>query len=620
MPVICGNSVKIESNEGNPMKSTFYLALCALMVLPAWGQNNNRGTSAQVKNSTNLTDAQRRESETYIHDGRSQRIMMQECAGLTEAESKLFQENEAKAYEQFGDKLRKGMDTCNGREDVKAAGLSPEMAGAVTKAYAMIIGMGGEAMGKLQMKDLDEVAADREAAAPAATPAAGTTTTTTTTTTTEGGTAETTTTTTETTETTTEGAKAEDEEADDTDYCRYIAMGTEVITMLQQTMAQQEINRVPLAEERNAQRASLMRVARGYEEREKNAQTQTMGWGATTGCYAAMMLRPSYDSLAWQNLLKLGSAGFLTGVFNSHRSQFKDAASKTKKIANLLPGSGDCNPHTDRDCYCSEPKTMHDPQHCAPYLHKRPIRDPGITMRTSCINNQAEADPQCKCLNNDSCVHKGIDTLFRLDGLTGQVNPVLLGDIKNLSSGTVAGSLDTVALNRNLAAARTAMKKASDEMAKLTPPNSKLNPLQMREAEVLEQFGVPKTLAMGIASSELPKGVDQKSLLASVQARFNPAAKNDSKSFNTSLKDAASSSGLRPKKNNKNQAAANPFAKFMNQGKGNKAAPAGNILHLAQQAEAQAQISNRKDSSVFDIISRRYQVSAWRRLELDQDL
>src|SRR5690606_18254005 len=160
----------------------------------------------------------------------------------------------------------------------------------------------------------------------------------------------------------------------------------------------------------------------------------------------------------------------------------------------------DCNPHTDRDCYCSEPTTMNDPKYCAPYLHKRTIRDPGITMRTSCINNQAQADPQCKCLANDSCVHTGIDTLFKLDGVGGQVNPAMMADLKGLSTGMVAGSLNSSAINRNLAAARTAMKKANDELSKLAPPKPTLTSSEELEAVQFEKFGVPKTLAKALAS------------------------------------------------------------------------------------------------------------------------
>src|SRR5690606_29601831 len=69
--------------------------------------------------------------------------------------------------------------------------------------------------------------------------------------------------------------EADNDERDDTDYCKYVAVGTEAVAMVQQTMAQQEINSVPLEQEASAQKASLMRVARGYKEREKNAQTQT---------------------------------------------------------------------------------------------------------------------------------------------------------------------------------------------------------------------------------------------------------------------------------------------------------------------------------------------------------
>lgn len=598
------------------MNLKFYLLSLLLLAGQAMAQNNNRGRARPDYNPENLTDAQRRESESFVHQGKSQRLAIEGCAkeadvGLTDAETKLFQENPSKAYEQFGDKLKKAQELCGGQAEVKGLGLSPEMAGAISKAYTMVIGVAG-AGGGLKLKDLDAVAAKRQEQADALKPAEGEP------------------------ELTGDAKQAHDDaqakadeakqdaegedDRDNTDYCKYIAVGTEAIAMVQQTMAQQEINRVPLEEESNAQRASLMRVSRGYEERAKNANTQFIGWGATSGCYAVMMFTPisQASASAWQNWLKLGATGFLAKVFYDQREGFREASNKTKKVANLLPGTGDCNPHTDRDCYCSEPTTMNHPQYCVPYLHKNQIRDAGISMRTACINNQAQADPQCRCLADDSCVHTGIDTMFKIDGIAGQVNPAMLNDLKGLSSGTAASFLNTDATNRNLSAARNAMRKADEELAKLAPPNPSLSPAQQKEAAFLEAQGVPATLSKAIASTDLG-GKDPVKTLASFQSSFTPPSQaTKSTSFNASVRDAPGGSGLRPKQAAKKDAAANPFAKFMNQGKA-KAAPTGNILNLAQKAEAQAQISNRKETSVFEIISRRYQVSAWRRLELDKD-
>ena len=608
MTLIMGNMVKLLK-EDNTMKLVITTFILALISLPSFAQNDNRGRARPNYNPNNLSDAERRESETFVHEGKSQRVMMQECAGLSESEAKLFQEDQAKAYQQFGDKISEGMKTCAGNGEVKGLGLSPEMAGAVSKMYSMVIGMGGEAFGKLKMKSLDEVAENKTPTEQPATngepPADG-----------QPPAAPTEAPATNETAENSENA-GEEEEADDTDYCRYVAMGTEIVAMTQQTLSQQQMNSVPLEAEASAQKAALMRVSRGYKERSKNAQTQFMGWGATTVCYGAMMMRPSVSKSAWQNYLKLGAAGFMTVVFKGHVDGFNDAADKTKKIAGLLPGAGDCNPHTDRDCYCSETTTMHHPQYCAPYAHQRAIRDPGVTMRTACITNRAEADPKCACLSDDSCLHTGIDTLFKMDGLAGQVNPAFVGDLRDLSSGLAAGSLNADATNRNITAARNAMRKADEELAKLAPPKSSLNSGEKKEAAFLESQGVPPTLAKAMAITPT-KGDFQKSL-AAIQSRFNGSVTAKDSSFNASIQDNASSSGLRPKKAAKKQeAAANPFAKFMNKGKG-KQSSNGEILHFAQKAQAGAQISNRKESSVFDIISRRYQVSAWRRLELDNN-
>ncbi len=581
------------------MKSTFYLLIALLFATSAWAQNNNRGRSRPNYNPTNLTDAQRKEADTFVHQGREQRIALEACAteagsGLTAEESKLFQTDPAKAYQQFGDKLDKAQDLCGGKEEVKGLGLSPEMAGAITKAYAAIIGLGGDAFGKMKLKSLDDVAKDKQA--------------------TEATEA------TETAETTDAGKAdeaSEKDERDDTDYCKWVAVGTEAIAMVQQTMAQQEMQSVPLAQENSAQRAAILRVKRGYEERRKNAQTQFIGWGVTAGCYTAMMFRPAVSKKAWQNWVKVGASAFLTTVFGLQVKGFKEAAEKTGRVADALKTGDNCNPHTERDCYCSEPTTMHHPQYCAPYLHQRSIRDPGITMRTSCIDNRAQADPNCDCLINDACLHTGMDTLFSLDGLGGEVNPAFLSDLKALSTGTLPGSLNAPANTRTANAARTAMKKADEELAKLAPPNPILTKEQEKEAKFLESQGVPSTLARAMAST--PVDGDMKAALAATQSRFKgvSVAAKPASDFKASLKDSASGGGLRPKKAKKVEDKANPFAKFMNQNKKGPAQPTGNVLHLAQKAQDSAQISNRKESSVFDIISHRYKTSAWRRLELE---
>lgn len=601
------------------MKSTSYFILSLLFVSLAWAQNDNRGRARPNYNPDNLTDAERRESESYIHEGLNQEVMLQECANLTPEEAELFQKDQAKAYQQFGDKLTEGMATCGGDKEVKGLGLSPEMAGAISKAYSMIIPMMG---GGLKLTSLKDISAEKTAQTNQALDnAAG-----------ADGTKVADMSATERADAiknssdqsvkdaaaqeNTAAEEAKDDERDQTDYCQFVAMGTEAIAMVQQTMAQQEMNTIPLEQENNAQKAALMRVSRGYKERAKNAQTQAMGWGVTTGCYTYMMFKPSVDKKAWQNWLKVGASGFLTTVFALQVKGFNNAAETTKNIANLLPGAGDCNPHTDRDCYCSQTTTMGDPKYCAPYAHQRSIRDPGVTMRTSCITDKAEADPKCACLQDDSCIHKGIDTLFSLDGLSGQINPAFAGDLKNLSTGTIAGSLNTDAINRNLSAARNAMRKANQELSKLSSPNPKLTPSQLKEAEFLESRGVPKTLAQAISAEKVTGNFNKTLALGGSRPAATSAAKE--KSFNASIVDNSSSGGLNNKKAKKTQnAAANPFAKFMNKGGNGKSSSNGEILNFAQKAQAGAQISNRKDSSVFDIISRRYQVSAWRRLELE---
>src|SRR5690606_26802532 len=128
-----------------------------------------------------------------------------------------------------------------------------------------------------------------------------------------------------------------------------------------------------------------------------------------------------------------------------------------------------------------------------------------------------------------------------------QVNPAMLGDLKGLSSGTAAGLLNTQAINRNLSAARNAMRKADEELGKLAPPKSSLSPAEQKEAAFLEAQGVPSTLAKAIASTDLG-GKDPVKTLASYRSSFTPPTEAKPSNFDSSVKDAPDGSGLRPKK------------------------------------------------------------------------
>lgn len=241
--------------------------------------------------SGGLTDSEKQISENYVHEGLQQRTVDELCKG-----------NE---------------DSCRGSEvKTKFLGVNGNLIKAIAKAYTTVIGMTD--IGKLTKKS-DAPKVDPKAKTEVK-PA----------------------------ETTKEAEKKEDQ----TDYCKYIAVATEVVALFQQTTTQKNLSNIPTNQE-TAQKDSLYKASRSHDARADNAAMQRNGWGATTLCYGVLATQVQINT---SYLIKLGAAGLLTWFYETDRKQNDDAAKLTKSIADKLPGKGYCNPATQRDCYCVQPE------------------------------------------------------------------------------------------------------------------------------------------------------------------------------------------------------------------------------------------------------------------------
>ncbi|WP_417335363.1 hypothetical protein [Halobacteriovorax marinus] len=510
---------------------------------------------------SNLTDQDKDLSENFVHDQRVQRIYEEECTADSDTE-----------------------DACLGNKaDPKFMGMKSSMVSALSKAYVMIMGTAGGELSTTKSewaKSSAEKAKEAEAASSADANNTG-------------------------------NNNANGEKDEQKDYCKYIPMATEAIGMFNTTSDQQTLSSLPTKED-TQQRDSLLKAAANHDSRAKTAKIQTTGWGAGTACYVAML---SMSSASWGstgNLMKLGASALLTSFYYNQIGDHEDYADKTRAIANKLPGKGDCNPITERECFCEEPtskKRADYAKYCVPQINGKPIAYTSEIV--TCVDNQLKEDPDCKCAQTNTCIdEKVMTTITGFDGQSFLSSPAL-SDFSSLSRGELTGkNLSSTQTNLNNALAKLRELDSKVELE----PNTILTPAQKSEAKFLQEMGLPANLATKVATTSVSP--EAKKNMAKFNGNFSNSRRNYSNSNRKKKSNVLTFSGGDGINSNQRKATTKKpdflsrFGLKKKKKKNNQA-----VLKFAEQAEKQAQISKNSDRKIFDIISRRYQVSGWRRLE-----
>jgi hypothetical protein len=183
------------------------------------------------------------------------------------------------------------------------------------------------------------------------------------------------------------------------------------------------------------------------------------------------------------------------------------------------------------------------------------------------------------------------------------------------------GQLKSGTLSSNSQATAAKANKLLREISKLAKEQDDGSPLtkqQLADAAVAENMGIPRSVARLLAKQPLTPEV--KSNIAKLQkastkgarnfrfARRNRRSRNNVMSF-------SGGTGLAGKKSNRNSR--NSYRS--NKGKRKPAASNGKTMNfkMAQEAAKDADINKQPETIIFEIISRRYKVSAWRRLDLE---
>ncbi len=554
-------SGNIEISEDHVKKALLFFLF--IFALPSYAQVvGTAAPDAELESEEyDLTDQQRWESQTYVHQGLINREMEEKCNELSDS------------------------GACKGRGKTKFMGVDSEIIKMVSKVYSLFGGVMGMQGGGFKGKPKDTGGNTQEVETPEAEPGKA-----------EGDQA------------TGDNADASKKEGEDKkDYCGLIPAAGEVVGMTMQTLGQQEIETTETQE--SPQKAQLYKAARSHRTRAQSAKIQGYTWGATTACYAYYMTMGGIV-IDWKVIAKAAGAGFLTTFWLSESKKQDEYADEVQAIAESLPGRGDCNPHTEKNCYCSQPETQYDTANCMEILNKK------VTDTTSysvpCVDKDLKADAKCTCVGRENCFDTEFFSDIKGTGLADFGNTSAGKQFKNLTNGVLTnGKLSSAAASTS-ANAKRILKDLEDKVDDIPS----LSKSQMEEAKSLSSYGVPRSVASLLAGQkENSFGKNKVASLTSgagPAANLNKAARSNSAGavlrFNTTKSNIGSKS---KSSNNSFNSLLNKFKKKGNS-KGN-----AKVLKFAQKAEREAQITKNKDRPIFEIISRRYQVSGWRRLEIE---
>ncbi len=411
---------------------------------------------------------------------------------------------------------------------------------------------------------------------------------------------------------TTNKDEAKNDKEEKQDVCAMIPMVTEmgagayqaanqntIMTQTQQAQAQSAAD---------AQTENMYAIARMHDTRKQSANIQGVGWGATSACYAVVMMGGAAVDF---KLVAKGATSVLFTVFyglkaKNHEDWSTKMTDRANKLKTLL-NAKNCDPVREKNCYCSMPSTKYDPQYCL----KKPknAKSPKIADNI-CVGGNAQVDPDCECRNTGSCFDQV------LAGQMGQMNlgnTYMQGVIKDVSKITNSG-LDYSTLDNgsfgNLAVGKNALKLKEKEINQLLTP---LNDTQKADARFMMERGLPAAAAALLA--RMPETEQSKQLANQLRSGFtsNKALVAYAPTNRGSEQSSLHFNQNRPKSGR----GYNDSENYVKNGSGsNKTMNDTQVLNFAQKAQREAEIRKSPETPIFDIISYRYRSSAWKSLDV----
>jgi hypothetical protein len=547
------------------MKGFIFILVTIIFTTQVWGQSldGSFGSSSSVdtvfQKPGGLTDQEANEAKTFVHEGRKEAVYEKSCA-----------END---------------NVCNGKS--AQAGIEDQ----IGKLYVLVFGgMGIMGGGGPSVK----IAQKPDAAAGAKTGASATADTTAA----AGDTSQ------------AAGGAAKKPEADKSaDYCLYGAIAGEGLATLMQGSEQNKASQ-EAANLNDPQLAALVQLKETHKARKKTSTYQSVVFGATAACYAARKLLQPAVVMDAQYMIKMAAAAGISALYMKKAAKHADAMKKIQKVIDSLPKAGDCNPWTGTSCFCKEPTSasLYPGQYQEVCMLNNGIADgPKDNMGCGTVsNNIVTLDQDCKCKQSNTC----FGPILKFP------NPSIGLGANFLSAANTGYSLldpsqfDEGKLKDYSNAAAALNNKLKPNLANV--PDATLTPAQQKVADDLKDVVPPAVanMAAGMNSSGSTADGQMNSGLATSVSGL-PAALKKQVGASEVSGNYRSSGGT-----SEVGGAGDSTPAFTMPGMGQQAPTGGTeVLSFADKAMKNAEISNRPDTPIFDIISNRYRSSGWNRLK-----
>ena len=354
---------------------------------------------------------------------------------------------------------------------------------------------------------------------------------------------------------------------------------------------------------------ALVSLKETHKARKKTATFQSAIFGATSACYVA---RAALGGVAMDTkyIIKMAAATGITALYLKKADKHGDAMKKIQTVIDGMPKAGDCNPWTGTSCFCSHSKSaeMYPSQYQEVCVLNNGIAN-GPKSNLGCgvmVNGQVQFDANCSCKANNTCVTASLKFGNPKIGLgTNFLNSANAGyallDPSQFDEGKLrAFSNNALAMNSKL-------------KTKGSVPNVKLTDEQKEAADALKDV-VPPAVANYAAS--LPASS------VGADAPFGTSANQGLSALSPEVKEKLGTSlvkgNYRSRGGRSSTGSGDEGFSFQMPKIGGQEAARGDVnldqAFLAEKAIDNADVSNRPDTPIFDIISNRYRSSGWKKL------
>lgn len=403
------------------------------------------------------------------------------------------------------------------------------------------------------------------------------------------------------------------------DVCIFIPMAGEAISQVSQKISETNIQQ-QMADKQtqnslaDQQKESLYAVANVHKARAKTASMQAAVFAATAACYVAYVAKGAVLSgkEGAMTAVKIGAAGLVSYIYFEKAKRHKSYAEAVRKVAKGLPGDGDCNPHTQTQCFCGESTSQKvDPTNFAkvcvpPQLADNGNASPNAIPCSTIQGGRAVVDMQCSCKRNNSCLNGQLSArAASIDfGGINMADPLRLLNEMN-------GEFDQEKIEPIIGSINARNKNALSKMPIGNIPSVSLDNKNRALAKELNRVGLPaRAAAFGAGSNIAP--VNPSAVSSNSLANLPSLDGVSSGKSRTGTTYNSSSSGSSSRRANKTIAMPLPGGKAKRE--------AVQIETFAEQALAQAEITKDTSVGIFDLISNRYRRSAWNKFDLDKEI